>query len=112
MDDSAQFFIPESFQALFGLPGRRRSASREHILERYEFCEDLAQLLTETCKTLQFRDGLSEDVVLERVQRGLLAPGEAAQVNAEEAQWVVRRIAELLDWPWAGLPPESAPTPD
>ena len=109
MDDSAQFFIPESFQALFGLPGRRRSASREHILERYEFCEDLAQLLTETCKTLQFRDGLSEDLVLERVQQGLLAPGEAAPVGADEAQWVLRRTAELLEWPWEGGPPAPGP---
>ena len=35
--------------------------------------------------------------MLERIARGLR--GEAAIVSADEAGWVVRRLAELLDWP-------------
>jgi len=45
--------------------------------------------------------GVTEDDVLERVHRGLLT-GEAAGdavVSADEAWWVVHRLAELLGWP-------------
>jgi len=45
--------------------------------------------------------------VLERVHRGLL--GGAAGVSAAEAQWVVRRLAELLEWPTPDL--ETGPEP-
>ncbi|MBP6646793.1 MAG: hypothetical protein KA207_13105 [Burkholderiaceae bacterium] len=34
--------------------------------------------------------------VLERCHRGLI--GEGAVVNEAEAQWVIRRLAELLEW--------------
>lgn len=104
MDDSAQYLIPESFQALFGAPGRRRSASREHIVERHDFCEDLAQMLTETCRELQHRDGLPDDLVLERVAQGLQPTVEGGSLSADEARWVLRRSAELLGWPWPADP--------
>ena len=100
MDDASQILIPESFIALFVPPGRiKPTASREHIAQRYELCEDLATLLTDTCAAMQARDGLAEDMVLERVQAGLL--GADAVVTPPEAEWVVQRTAELLNWPWA-----------
>lgn len=98
LDDSSQLFIPDSFRTLFVPTGRMKpTASCEEIAERYEFCEDLAQMLVDTCKTLQARDGLAEDIVLDRVRAGL--GGDAATVTGPEADWVVRRTAELMDWP-------------
>jgi hypothetical protein len=45
--------------------------------------------------------------VLERVHRGLL--GGAAGVSAAEAQWVIRRLAELLQWPAPDMDAGPAP---
>ena len=97
MSDESQIFVPPSFIALFVAPGRTKpSATREHIAERHEFCEDLATMLTEHASAKLFELGVTELDVLERIQRGLLA-GDAA-VTPDEAQWVIRRLAELLGW--------------
>jgi len=97
MHDDHQTEIPPSFIALYLVPGRSRpSAGRAEIAARYEFCEDLAQLLTEHAKTMLFDLGITEDDVLERCHRGLCV--EAAPVNPAEAEWVTRRLAELLGW--------------
>ena len=101
MSDDNQILIPASFIALFVPPGRSRpSASRPHIAERHEFCEDLAQLLTEQAATKRWELGVTEADVLQRIYLGLLAEG--APVDASEARWVLRRLAELLDWPDPG----------
>lgn len=97
MSDDSQILVPPSFVALYLTPGRTRpSASRAEISARHEFCEDLATMLTETAANKLWELGVTEADVLERVYRGLL--GDAATVNAAEAQWVVRRLAELLGW--------------
>ncbi|MBI3368047.1 MAG: ATPase with chaperone activity [Burkholderiales bacterium] len=95
--DESQISIPPSFVALFVPPGRiKPNAAREHIAQRYEFCEDLATMLMEPARTQLWQLGVAESDVLERVQRGLLAPDSG--VDMAEAHWVVRRLAELLDW--------------
>ena len=39
--------------ALFVEPGRQKpNATREVVAERYELCEDMASMLTETAKTM------------------------------------------------------------
>jgi hypothetical protein len=97
MSDENQIEIPPSFIALFVEPGRiKPSASRAEIQQRYEFCEDLASMLTETAQSRLWELGITESDVLERIRGGLLA-GEAG-VNAAEAEWVTRRLAELLGW--------------
>lgn len=97
MSDESQIFVPPSFIALFIAPGRTRpSATREHIAQRHEFCEDLATLLTDHASAKLFELGVTEHDVLERTHRGLLV-GDAL-VTPDEAQWVVRRLAELLGW--------------
>lgn len=97
MSDDSQIVIPPSFIALFVPPGRSRpNAGHAEISARYEFCEDLANLLTEHAKLMLWQLGITEDDVLERVRRGLLAP--ESDVNKAEAEWVLRRLAELLDW--------------
>jgi len=98
MDEHSQIMIPPSFVALFVPPGRTRpDALRAEITERYEFCEDLAALMTEHAKAMLFDLGIAESDVLERCHRGLLA--EASGVTPAQAGWVVRRLAELLEWP-------------
>ncbi len=97
MSDESQIFVAPSFIALFIEPGRTKpSATREHIAARHEFCEDLANLLTEHASAKLFELGVTEGDVLERIQRGLLA-GDAS-VSPDEAEWVIRRLAELLGW--------------
>ena len=97
MYDENQTFVPESFIALYSDARGRRTAPRETIAARHELCEDMANLLTEHCSTIHFRDGVDEGQVLARVHRGLLAP--PTTVETPEAEWVVRRTAELLGWP-------------
>ncbi|HEY9238396.1 MAG TPA: hypothetical protein VIP10_06135 [Burkholderiaceae bacterium] len=102
MYDDNQTFVPDSFIALYRDARGRLTAPRETIATRHEFCEDMANLLTDHCSTIHFRDGVDEGQVLERVHRGLLAP--PVTVEAPEAEWVVRRTAELLGWPIGGMP--------
>ena len=107
MSDESQIVVPASFIDLFVVPGRiKPSAPREHILERYEFCEDLATMLVDHARAKLWELGVAEEDVLERIHRGLLA--SEAGVNAVEAQWVARRLAELLGWAWALFDSEPA----
>ena len=97
MSDDYQIEIPPSFLSLHVDAGRQKpNATREVIAARYELCEELANLLTETAKNMFFSLGITERDVLERCHRGLI--GEGAVVNEAEAQWVIRRLAELLEW--------------
>jgi hypothetical protein len=103
MSEDNQILIPDSFVALFMAPGASRpGAPRQHISARYELCEDMAQMLCEHAQLKRFALGIDEDAVLQRIHRGLRAP--ASGVDAHEAGWVMRRLAELLDWPMPALP--------
>jgi hypothetical protein len=103
--------IPDSFIGLFLLPGATRpSAPRAKIAARYELCEDMAQMLTEHAQATRFDLGIGEDDVLMQLRRGLEVEGSV--VSQAEALWIVRRLAELLDWPALGLAREEAPRPD
>ena len=96
-EEDSQIEIPASFIALFMEPGRSKpTATRFFIAQRYELCEDMAQLLTQTAQEMQHRLGIAEPDVLQRCYQGLCTEG--AVVNSEEARWVVRRLAELSGW--------------
>jgi len=98
MDDANQIQVPDSFVALFASRGGHRLTEPiAHVRARYELCEDLAQALTEQARLTQFQLGITEQDVLEKMLQALMQEGSA--VPANEAQWVVRRLAELLDWP-------------
>ena len=98
-----QIVIPDSFVALFLDVGRTKPReSREFIAARYEFCEDLSCMLIEHAQTQLFQLGVTEADVLGRVHAGLLVAESG--VSAMEANWVIRRLAELLEWPWHGGP--------
>ena len=95
--DDFQIDIPQSFVALFVDAGRSKpNAPRNVVAARYELCEDLATLLTQTALDLQFSLGIKQSEVLHRCHQGLL--GEDAVVSGPESQWVVCRLAELINW--------------
>jgi hypothetical protein len=72
MGEDSQFIVPASFIALYTAPGRPRPwAPREEIAQRYDFCEDLAQMLTEPARNQHWELGITETDVLERIGRGL-----------------------------------------
>ena len=113
-----QIEIPPSFVALYMRPGRSTPvASHAEVLARYEQCEDMALVLMEQAHVLAFKESLSEQEVLTRCRQGLLfeepvggkpgepppdAPGDRSDeqqiFSTQEAEWVVRRLAELLEW--------------
>jgi hypothetical protein len=94
----SQIVIPPSFIQLFVPQGKTRPIEpRETIARRYDLCEDMAQMLTETAREKHHSIGLDEGEVLERIRSGLLA--DAGLVTDAECDWIVRRLAELLDWP-------------
>ena len=102
MSDESQIEIPPSFVALYVPPGRiKPTLARAELSARYELCEDLANLLTEKAANMQFTLGITEELVLQQCELGLLA--EPAVVSPAEARWVVCRLAELLNWPMAQL---------
>ena len=98
MSEDNQIEIPQSFIALFIEPGRSKpAATRFFIAERYELCEDMASLLTQTAQEMLHGLGITEADVLQRCYLGLVS-GDAL-FSAAEAEWVVRRLAELSQWP-------------
>ena len=106
MSNEYQIEIPQSFMALFVDPGRQKpNASRDVVAGRYELCEDMASMLTETAKNMLFSLGITERDVLGRVYRGLVSEG--AVVTQPEAVWVVHWLAELLDWSRLDIAPTS-----
>ncbi len=106
MSDESQLVVPPSFIALYVKPGRiKPNASREEIAARYEFCEDLATMLVDHARAKLWELRVTEVDVLQRVRRGLTA--DQSGVNPVEAEWVIRRLAELLGWDFA--PCESGP---
>jgi hypothetical protein len=109
MSDESQITVPPSFIALFLTPGRSKpSASRDEIAARHDLCEDMATMLTEHASTKLWELGVTQFDVLLRIHRGLLA-GDAS-VTPQEARWVIRRLAELLDWDASWFETEPAPS--
>ena len=103
MSDERQIFIPESFIELFRTSRHERlNAGRRHIEERYEWCEDLAQMLVEPSKETFWAQSLDEFTVLERTLLGLRS--SESTLNDAESLWVVRRLCELLEWPPQACP--------
>jgi hypothetical protein len=107
-DEESQIVTPPSFIALFVPPGRvKPTESRAFIAERFELCEDMANMLTEPAQTRLWELGITEADVLERMHQGLLA--EPAALTPAEAGWVTHRLAELLNWDCPALPGDPPP---
>ena len=92
-----QIEIPQSFMAMYITPGRTTpNAPQAVVIARYEQCEDMATVLIEHAQTLAFKENFTEAEVLARCHEGLVAT--PSDFSGKEAAWVVRRLAELLDW--------------
>jgi hypothetical protein len=97
MDDYNQIEVPPSFLALFTSPGGHRLLQPMNtVRERYELCEDLAQLSAEQAEVARFKSGGSERETLERMALALSQSDTGLQ--PPEVAWVVTRLAELLGW--------------
>jgi len=95
MSDEYQILIPPSFMALFLAPGQvKPNEPRNHIAQRYEWCEDMAQMLAEPAREQMFRLGITESDAVRSIQKGLSGPD--AVVSEPEAEWVAARLRELL----------------
>ncbi len=109
MNDESQLQIPRSFMDLYLPRGRTRPIeSRQSIAARHDLCEDMAQMLTEHARATLIGLGVTENIVLDRVHRGLLA--DRSVVSRDEARWVTWRLAELLGWPQPEIAPDE-PSP-
>jgi hypothetical protein len=98
MYEENQSELPESFMMLYVKPHQfKPSLPRSELTQRYELCEDLANMLVDTVSTQQFQLGITEDDALEKCWLGLLQ--QPGLVNDAESFWVVCRLAELLGWP-------------
>lgn len=107
MNDDSQIEVPPSFVALFVAPGRIKPREPWAVIaQRYELCEDLAQMLTDTARTQLWELHATEADVLERIGRGLAAG--PLDLTPDETQWVLHRLAELLGW--AGVGPPAGPS--
>jgi hypothetical protein len=114
MGEETQVLVPEAFAALFVEPGRSRpTLPRAEIAQRHELCEDLAQSLTDRARLVLWEHGVAEEDVLLRIFQGLVSPDSG--LLAAEAEWVTRRLAELLEWAQPGELPApgatAAPSP-
>jgi hypothetical protein len=98
MSDEYQIPIPPSFQAVHADARGRLRLPRDEFRARYDLCEDLAQALVERAQALKFDLGVTEGDVLSRIGLGLQGPDGG--LDPAEAVWVLRRLAELLEWPW------------
>lgn len=96
MYEPNQTIIPDAFMALYTKHGRP-TASRETVEARHDLCEDMAAQMTTLCTSLEHGQDLAQAEVLRRCWMGLLAEGSG--VEPAEANWVVARTAELLEWP-------------
>ena len=96
-DEDNQLEVPPSFVSLYVAPGGQRLLRPADVVrERYELCEDMAQMLTERAAAELFRADESEGQVLKQMSQALSAPDSS--LSAAEAEWVVARLAELLSW--------------
>ncbi|MDQ6685738.1 MAG: hypothetical protein M3Z16_11485 [Pseudomonadota bacterium] len=108
MYDHNQTVVPDSFLALHSAHGRPL-LSREEMERRHELCEDMA-LHAAALLATHVQDAADSGAALQRCHDGLRA--EPSSFSAAEAAWVVRRVAELQEWPqpaWldAGMPAAS-----
>ena len=95
-DDANQIEPPPSFVALFATPSGRLTQPIAVVRERYELCEDMAQMMAEQASVALFKSGGSEREVLEKMRAALGDADDA--LPAPEIGWVVQRLAELLGW--------------
>jgi hypothetical protein len=92
--EESQIVVPPSFTALFVPLGRHKPTESYAVIEqRYELCEDFAQMLVDQARAQQWALGITQEDVLERMTQGLSA---SDVFSPDESGWVLKRLAELL----------------
>jgi len=109
MSDDYQIEIPPSFIAIYTDARRRLTVKLAELRQRYDLCEDTAQQLVEPGRHIHFDLGLTQDEVIDRLLAGL--HDSDSGLTADEAVWVIKRMAELLDWTLPG-DERFQPSPD
>jgi len=102
-----QIHLPPSFTDLYKDPTRpyaKPSLPFAEICERYEWCEDMAQMLCEPALNQMASLHITEQDVIERTFQGLLLSPEV--MSAPECMWVLQRLCELLNWSVEDLKPK------
>ncbi len=98
MYDHNQTLVPESFLSLHSRHGRPL-LPRDEMEARHDLCEDTAVHAAAFLAANGHGAGSASeaDVALRRCHAGLVAA--PASFSAAEAAWIVRRVAELQEWP-------------
>lgn len=107
MYDHNQTLVPDSFLALHSVHGRPL-LTREATEARHELCEDTAAHAAAFLAG-HVQDPDDADAALKRCHDGLRADSSA--FSPAEAAWVIRRVAELQEWPQPGWLDEASTTP-
>ena len=95
MYDDNQILIPESFMALYRQPGRSKpTETYRTILDSYELCEDMANMLVGHASTKMWELGVEKQDVVQRIHQSL--QGGEAGLNEAQTQWVMLRLSELI----------------
>jgi hypothetical protein len=96
MDDDRQIFVPPSFIALFVPLGKVKPiASREEIETRYDYCEDLSQLLFDQMRDKMAEHGIPIDLAFSRITAVLT--DSSLDLSEPESVWVLSRLTELSE---------------
>lgn len=96
-------YIMVKYSGKYYIPGN----TPPELYERWDICEDLAKQFSK--KSLESKAGkrahMSEEEILQQYFDRLL---EAGWVSDVEGQWVIGRVAALIDWPVPqGFKPKS-----
>ena len=95
MSPDNQIVIPPSFIAVYTDPGKHKPREPwAEVAQRYELCEDMAQMLVNPASEQMHKLGITPDDVAHTCVQGLLNPESG--VLPDEAVWVGKRLAELL----------------
>ena len=70
-----QLLIPPSFDAVHADARGRRQLPRAEFAQRYELCEDMAQMLVEHSQAVHHDQGVDPEQVLRRTEAGLASHG-------------------------------------
>ena len=87
-------FLMTKYEERFYMPG----CSPPELYEAWRVCEEIAAQLAE--KSLESKAGkrahMSESEILDQYLPRLI---RTRRTTAPEARWVIRRVAQLLEWP-------------
>jgi hypothetical protein len=96
LSEDRQIYVPGSFIALYVPVGQIKPIKpREEIEAKYDYCEDLAQLLLQAMYDKMAELNLPIDIAFSRVSNVLADPN--LNLSEVESTWVLSRLNELSE---------------